>query len=450
MSLLKRRSSILLILWPASLLLAFFIGRLTLRVEPPEPYALPSSESVEKTPRASGNDSVDKDGADGATEASLLPGEGEIHPLDQMRQAIAETDALKRLALLADALSRMDADDIEEALAIHEMLPDSNAKRQMYNMLLNTWGKLDGPAAMEYVLENSEQDSGRGRGGRGGPDGPFGGGLTRDAASVLSGWAETDPQTAVLWAEENGTQERGRNALMFAAMQGWANTDIRGALDYAVTQTSGEDSGRGRGNGMEGFLVNRFVGEDKQAATQWALSQYDPEVRSEAVSSVARSLAGDDPQEAVFWAQSLSDPASQAEAYKGAVSGWVRESPVEAVEWAMNLDNPETSGEVVQSALNTWVRMDPYAAGEYVIEMETGQTRNTAAATLSQGLSRQDPEMAALWAESITDPKLQAEAAQSVYNSWTQRRPEAAAEWVQSSNLPEETKQDILDPKKKK
>ena len=450
MSLLKRRSSILLILWPASLLLAFFIGRLTLRVEPPEPYALPSSESVEKTPRASGNDSVDKDGADGATEASLLPGEGEIHPLDQMRQAVAETDALKRLALLADALSRMDADDIKEALAIHEMLPDSNAKRQMYNMLLNTWGKLDGPAAMEYVLENSEQDSGRGRGGRGGPDGPFGGGLTRDAASVLSGWAETDPQTAVLWAEENGTQERGRNALMFAAMQGWANTDIQGALSYAVTQTSGEDSGRGRGNGMEGFLVNRFVGEDKQAATQWALSQYDPKVRSEAVSSVARSLAGDDPQEAVFWAQSLSDPASQAEAYKGAVSGWVRESPVEAVEWAMNLDSPETSGEVVQSALNTWVRMDPYAAGEYVIEMETGQTRNTAAATLSQGLSRQDPEMAALWAESITDPKLQAEAAQSVYNSWTQRRPEAAAEWVQSSNLPEETKQDILEPKKKK
>ena len=443
----KPKNSILLILWPASLVAAFVIGRLTISTEPSQTYGPEVTESVEKAPRGSGKDSVDRGGADAPTELSLLSGESETHPLDQMRQAIAETDALKRLALLADALSRMNADDIEEALAIHDMLPDSNAKRQMYSMLLNTWGKLDGPAAMEYVLANTEQDGGRGRGGRGGPDGPFGGGITRDAASVLSGWAETDPQTAVLWAEENGTQERGRNALMFAAMQGWANQDIRGALDFAVTQTSGEDNGRG--GGIEGFLINRFVGEDRQAATQWALSQSDPEVRGEAVSSVARSLAGDDPEGAVFWAQSLPDPASQAEALQGAVSGWARESPVEAVEWAMNLDNQESSGQVVRSALNTWVRMDPYAAGEYVIEMETGETRNSAAATLSRGLSRQDPEMAALWAESITDPNLQAQTAQSVYNSWTQRRPEAANKWVESSNLPEETKQTILNPKKK-
>lgn len=444
MSSLKRRNTILLLLWPASLLLAFFIGRLSLQLGSSDPSGLSSSESVEKASRAIGTDPVDRGAADAPIEDSPLPGESEIHPLDQMRQAIAETDALKRLALLADALSRMEAGDIEQALAIHDMLPESNAKRQMYNMLLNTWGKLDGPAAMEYVLANSDQDEGRGRGGRFG-----GGGGSRDAMSVMSGWAETDPQSAVLWAEENGVEERGRNAMMMAAVQGWANTDIRGALDFAIGRDGAEGNGRGPGGGIEGLLINRFVNDDKQAAAQWALSQYDPEVRSEAVSSVARSLAGDNPQEAVLWAQSLTDPASQAEALKGTVAGWVRESPVEAVEWAMNLDNPETSSEVVQSALNSWVRMDPYAAGEYVIGMETGETRNTAAATLSRGLSRQDPEMAALWAESITDPKLQAEAAQSVYNTWTQRRPEAAAEWVQSSNLPEETKQDILTPKKK-
>ena len=445
MAVLKRKSSLILLFWLASLLAAFLIGRISPSQEALERHALLSSASVEKAPRISPVASVAKDSANASAEDSIPPGEGEVDPLEQMRLAVAETDALKRMALLADAMSRMDADNIEEALRIHDTLPDSNAKRQMYNLLLNTWGKLDGPAAMEYVMANSNDEGGRGRGGRQG----FGGdGNTRDAMAVMSGWAEADPQNAILWAQDSDMEERdGRNPLMIAAMQGWANTDIRGALDFAMAQET--SNGNRRGGGMEGFLINRFVNDDRQAATQWALSQYDPAVREEAVSSVARSMAGDDPQDALLWAQSLPDPESQTEALKGTVSGWVRENPVEAVEWAMDQENPYTSDEVVQSALNTWVRMDPYGAGEYVIEMETSDTRNSAAASLSQGLTRRDPEMAALWAETITDPKLQAKTAQSVYNSWTERRPEAASAWVQSSSLPEKTKKNILNPPEK-
>ncbi len=438
----KRKTSILFLLWPVSLIAAFLIGRFTNSTDIPTSYRPNILESVEEAPRPAGKILAQAGDNDAQPEDSMIKGDGEIDPLLQMRNAIAESNALKRMSLLTDAFSRLNKDNIEEALALYEMLPDSNAKRQMYSLLLNTWGKLDGPAAMEYVMANSDQGGGRGRGG----GGRFGGGGTRDSMAVMSGWAETDPKSAVLWAQNNSAEERGRNTLMLAAMQGWANNDIRGALDFAITQESAD--GNGRGPGMEGFLINRFVNENRQAATQWALSQSDPSARNEAVSSVAQSMANENPQEAALWAQSLSDPASQAEALKGTASGWVRENPTEAMDWAMSLEDPETSSEVVQSALNTWVRTDPYTAAEYVLTMESGETKDSAAATLSKGLSRQDPEMAALWVETITDPQLQAETALSVYDSWTRRRPEQASEWIETSNLPDETKESILKPRK--
>ncbi|MCZ6671811.1 MAG: hypothetical protein O7C75_02615 [Verrucomicrobia bacterium] len=446
----KRKSSLILFLWPATLFAAFFFGRLTLTNDPAAVYQAALEASAEKS--KANSYAVKKLRQDPEVEDLAMIIEGVSDPLLKIRSAINESDPLKRMSMLTDAFSNLTKDNIMEGLALLESIEDGRLQQQMKQLLLNTWGKLDGPAAMEYVLSQESDEGGRGgRGGRGTGDRFGGGGGLRDTMAVMSGWAETDPRAAVSYASENGADDRGRNTMLMSALQGWANTDIEGAVNYAMTQTTTttNDQGRGRGGngGMENFLINRFVNEDPQAATQWAMSQTDPEVRNDAIASTARSLANSNPEDAALWAESISDPDAQAEALRGTASGWAREDPEAALDWARSIEDSSTSNQAVTSALSTWAREDPYSASDYVINMEAGADKDSAAATLSKNLVRQDPEMALLWAESISDPGLQMETISPLTDGWMRKDPVKATEWIQSSSLSEETKQALLTPK---
>ena len=445
----KRNLSLLLFIWPGTLVLAFFFGRLTLSNDPAASYQAALEKQREKDkPKSVQIGKIDTKSLD--DEEMII--EGVIDPILQIRNAIAENDPLKQMALLTEAFSKLTKDNIQEGIALLDSMPDGRFKQQMETLLYNTWGKLDGPAAMEYVQSQPDTNDGggRGRGGRGGPGGGDRGGSTlRNSVAVMSGWAEVDPGNAVAYAAENGTSERGRNTLMISAMQGWANTDIEGAINYAINDvdSAGTDQGRGgRGGGIENFLINRYVNENPQAASQWALSQTDETVRNDAIGTIARSMAGDDPQAATLWAQAISDPVAQQEALRGTASGWAREDPQAAMEWASGIEDTKVANQATKTALSTWAREDPYSASDYVIDMEPGAEKDAAAATLTQNLVREDPEMALLWAESISDPALQTATLAPITNGWMQKNPEEATQWINSSSLPDETKQALLTP----
>lgn len=444
----NKKFSLILFIWPATLVAAFLVGRLTLINDPTVAYQT-TLESAGKGPAP---ESKEVSRVRNPQETEKVVVLGETDPLLLIRNAIAESDPLKRMSMLTDAFSRLTKDNIMDGFALLDSMPDGQLKRQMESLLLNTWGKLEGPAAMDYVLnkqagEGNDRGSGRGRGGY-----RWGGGDLRDTLSVMSGWAETDPRAAVAWAAQNGTDDTGRNTMLMSALQGWANTDIEGAINYAMTEgqsitTDGRGGRGGRGGGMENFLINRFVSEDPQAATQWALSQSDPQVRKDAIASTARSLANHNPEEATLWAQSIPDSDAKLEALAGTASGWAREDPQAAMNWALNIEDSTTSSQAVTSALSTWAREDPYGASDYVINMEPGAEKDLAASTLTRNLVREDPEMALLWAESISDPSLQMETLSPIATGWMRKDPAKAIEWIQSSGLAEETKQALLAPK---
>ena len=438
----------LFFLWPATLVAAFFIGRLSLSNDPAARYAALENSGGETGAKSY---EVKKMRPSPEIEEPTLITKGIADPLLLIRSAISETNPLKRMSLLTGAFSKLTKDNIMDGVALLQSLPDGQLKRNMETLLYNTWGKLDGPAAMEYVMSQQEEvnQGGRGRG-RGGDRFSGGGGRPLgNSIAVMSGWSEVDPKSAVAYAAENGSTEGGRNTLMMAAMQGWATTDIEGAINYAMTEVdTTTDQGRGRGGGIENFLINRYVNDNPQAAAQWALSQSDPEVRKDAIGSIARSMAGDSPEEAALWAQNISDPEAQVEALLGTAAGWVREDPTAAMDWVLSIEDSATSSQATRSALSTWAREDPYSASDYVINMDAGAEKDLAAATLTQNLVRQDPEMALLWAESITDPNLQMETLVPITNGWMNKNHEEATKWIQSSSLSEETKQELLTPRK--
>lgn len=439
----QRKSHLILFIWPATLVVAFFLGRLTLSNDTSAAYQTALKASQKDTGERSRQVPTLRDTPKPIESVEMV--ESELDPLLQIRNAINESDPLKQMSLLTNAFSTLNKDNIMEGFALLGTMADGQLKRQMETLLLNTWGKLDGPAAMEYVLsrEADTVNGGRGRGGR------LDDSNLRNTMSVMSGWAETDPRAAVGWAEENGTTTRGRNTAMMAALQGWANTDIEGAINYAMNEvefTSDQPGRGGRGGGMENFLINRFVNENPQAATQWAMSLTDSKTRSEAIASTARSLATSDPGQASLWAQSISDPETQAEAMRGTASGWAREDPVAAMNWALSLDDTTIANDATKSALSLWAREDPYGASDYVINMDEGVTKDNAAATLTQNLVSQDPEMAMLWAESISDPVIQTQTLAPITQGWLKKNPEEATNWINSSGLPDQTKQALLNP----
>ncbi len=395
--------NLFLIAWPITLVVAFLVGRSLSITRPSQKSTLESelaSNQLSDTPVA-----VAKEANTHANSVEAETGEIPIdeasNPLELIRTALTTDDPLKQMSILANAFSGLTRDNIHDAIKLFEQMPGGDVKQQMYRLLLNTWGKLDPLAALDYVGNNPSSV----------PMGRWG---PRESSFILSGWAEVNPTAALDYAEQNGADNRGRNPLLFATLRGWANTDIEGATTYALNYSMENDSGGRRGPRMEHFLINQLIQTDVSAAADWAISHESPETREQAVKSTA--------------------------------SGWARSDPEAALDWATNLADSTLSKTAVKSTLKTWGRENPISASEYVVSLDEGESRDSASATLSTQLVRDEPEIAALMAASITDTDLQSESLANVMTRWMRRDADAATSWVESSDLPEETKTILLSP----
>ena len=120
----KRNLSILLFIWPATLVLAFFFGRLTLSNDPAASYQAALENSKAKSSE------VGKIETQSLDDAEMIM-EGAIDPIAQIRNALAENDPLKQMALLTEAFSNLNKHNIKEGIALLDSLPDGRFKQQM-------------------------------------------------------------------------------------------------------------------------------------------------------------------------------------------------------------------------------------------------------------------------------------------------------------------------------
>lgn len=344
-----------------------------------------------------------------------------------MREAMAETDPVKRSLMMAQLMQNLTPENVQAALAALRESPDRRENFQYMGLLQYAWGKIDGEAAIAAAIES---------GGRGGAFG---------AMSVLSGWATTDPDGAKAWIE---SQEDGREKMMYmnGLIDGLAKTDPAAATAYVLSMAApveGEDGGGGFD--MRSRYISNIAGEllkqGVEAASAWADGLPEGSMKASALGEVAQFYARQDPAAAAKWIEGYASSADAGRAVREVADRWAREAPGEAAKWVAALP-AESQGDAMRSVFNEWAEQQPLEASQYLAEMEPSAGRDSAVSGFSTELAGENPTDAMKWAGSIADEELRKTTELDVARRWYRAEPEAATAWA-AENLPAESQEAI-------
>ncbi|MEZ5325391.1 MAG: hypothetical protein R3F19_10035 [Verrucomicrobiales bacterium] len=353
-------------------------------------------------------------------------GNGVIRSKDMgqaMRDALKESDPLKSNLLFTQLMSELTPENVEAALEALSEAPQGFEMWQKMALFAGAWGKIDGPAALEYAKELP------------GPGRMFG------SASALSGWAAVDPDAAIAWADEN--QSDGRESIMAKAgiLRGLTISDPARATEYLQSlpaDTEGLDQ-------LVSTVANEQMKQGMSAATTWATSLSTDALKQDAFEQLGNEYARQDPVKAASWIEAFADQPYTSKAVEEVADEWAEVDPGAAVDWAARL--PEaTQATAMESAFQEWEESDAESASAYLQGMESSPTKDAAIAGFVSDLGKEQPAAAIEWANTIENEATRTEALTDVASDWFKADPEAAGAWIETSGLPVESVQKITTP----
>ena len=214
-----------------------------------------------------------------------------------LSRAQLESNPILRNASFAQAVGRLNAENLQEVLETFESMPLGFEHMHEYRMLLYAWGQFDPIAAIDYCKMRA---SGIGAG--------------FATLGVLEGWASRDPQSARTWVEhpENEGMAKLYN---FVLVRGWVSRDLEAAGKYVQELGDDEDLTK-----ISGILINQHKkgGGFAQAST-WTEGLSNGKLKVSAFNGMSREFARDQPRKLASWLETHANNkyASNAFEYLG-------------------------------------------------------------------------------------------------------------------------------------
>jgi len=177
-------------------------------------------------------------------------------------------------------------------------------------------------------------------------------------------------------------------------------------------------------------LLTDLVPSDPPAIAALVLAGVDPDIRVDALRTVAREWAALDPAKAMAWAQALPDEDERKDVSEFVCYRVAEDDPLKAREMAA------ASGFGPDSSLSTdlvqqWAAREPAKARDWILSQPQGDAREVLLTELAPLLAQQDPAAAGrIVSEELTGSH-QEEAAMSVLYQWARKDAAAATAWVQ-------------------
>ena len=341
---------------------------------------------------------------------------------------------LKRRLAFSHLLSKMTG---ENAVQIREELiasgiSDRDSEWRDFNY---AWGTISGEAAFSSSLAMEKVD----------------------LYSVISGWASTDPTSAIAFIDQlpeklaygpSNTLETKRLDLEKGVVAGLADRNRDEATNY-VSKLLAE--GRSDTSRLMETVANEVIRQEGSiGASNWAATLKDGPLKGSAMGEIAEGYARTDPASAAGWIQEFAaeDYATRAIAEVG--KKWAEREPLAAVSWLEKLPEGQGQKAGLNSAFGDWEDRDPIAAGNYLLSMPNSPKRDSAIRGFAEGYAWQDPKTAIAWAQDIQDPTIRNESLKKVGFAYYRRKPEEAKTWLAESGLSPEAKADILNPQRRR
>ncbi len=252
-----------------------------------------------------------------------------------------------RISQLLGSLTAKDAPAIAQAFAHADKsgLKFDDERR----LFLRAWGRLDGAASVEYVVQHwGQRDS-------------------NELLASIAGWASTDPRRAKAWLE--AVPAESREQLVYGLLDGWSLVDFPAAAAYAAARPGSES----RDHFCELLSQRALRAGGIPAAQDWVTRIADDEASStykrHAFDTVIQAMLLRDPASAAQWISQLHDqPFAAGKSVAFTATKLAESSPSDALQWLSTVGTADgkrtarSTGEV----FNTWAGNDVVAAGTWL------------------------------------------------------------------------------------
>lgn len=254
------------------------------------------------------------------------------------------------------------------------------------------------------------------------------------AAQQLEAWVAKDPRDALAWLASQQPSGR-RDEVMRMALSQYAETDAKGAADWALHNLTGEDL-----NNTLIAIAEGWAQENGGEAAAWFLALPATPERDAAIENMFFSWASNEPAAALaFVAANTGTGDLTPTLRRAALAGWAKSDPQAAVAASLALSRTNNDTGQFANTLANWATMDLEGSSQWLLaNLPAGNERTAAARELGIIFAQQSPEAGVAWLDKLGAGAERDAAASSLVVGWARSSPEEAAKWAasqSSSNL---------------
>lgn len=303
-------------------------------------------------------------------------------------------------------------DDVRDALLSMDDIKNKQLQMTMNMILMSRWGKIDGAAAMQHVVDSDTKQA-----------------KMMGSMGVMMSWAKEDPEGAFAWYEENGKKLGGRGVYDSMMYQELAKHD----LSRALSKINALDSRNQKLQALSG-IGRGVVNEPEKLKTLIAFldAEGDTKTKSEVMASVIQNMAIQDPESAQACLQTIEDEEEKKKQTENLIRSWSYHDPKAAITWGLEqATDEETEVKIVESYLNNWARQDAQAAGAWYDQQESHLKTSKAVKNSVRNLyNGGDYQQAFAWAAREDDPEKGNKLKRDIYQTWVKDSPNMAESWI--------------------
>ena len=387
-------------LWAAVATGAFFIGQKDKVTKSIEKTNLPNSISDTTANRSFNSNSSNRPGKSGATERSQSTVKNSLDPNlvigtaeSKLKGALNDFDPIRRNATISQMLLELTPANASEMLAAFENSPGGRENDRHFNDFLYAWARVSGEDALKYAMDPESPKRTRG-----------------DEMTAISGWAASDPNSAMSYVE-NVENPETRQWMHLGVTKEMIKNDLDGAIAYSEKNMKS----RARGEQMDRIADALIEQRGEQGLIDW-INGIDHTVKendmlsykTHAIRQSVERIARNDREKAIqFIADNAQEPFVDSDTLERTSRYVSRTSIADEVQWLADLpEGIKGQRHALGERFEEFIKEDFAGAGEWLAGQTLGPAYDEAIQDYAMSAAKDNPEAALAWVDRISDERL--------------------------------------------
>ena len=416
------------VLWLGTLIGAYQIGHGQGAAQSAADPASATAAGANTRMASNSHSGADASGRNGLRTADKAP---------TVKQLFAQLKAMMRPGTMQNPMAMMRAmalldklrpEDVPAALLEVEAMKDAQSKMMVYMAVLGPFAEQDGPAAMKYAEDHAKDLGATGA-------------ILK--LSLVSTWAEKDPEAVWAWYQANKEKDSGGilggNQMVLSSI--FSNL-MTNDPDTAFKRLDELDKGA-KIMALAGMSQTALFDDTKrQALLDRIKAMPDAAERTQARQMLVSQWVMFAPDDAAAWA--AKQPAAEQKELRTSVGTvFMMSDPKKGAAFMMEGATAEEKPALYSTVVGSWAATNPDAAATWLAEQGNGPELDQARRSLSHSLSERKPAAAMDQARAITDSNQRFSAASMIYRKWQATDAEAADKGLDNAGLTAEQVQQI-------